>query len=81
MKKIILLTLLAITGVSCIKPVLSKDQYTIIDTLEANTNNFGAITSYDVIVKFEGNFYIGYLYDGELSQINLANKLDTSKLR
>jgi hypothetical protein len=81
MKKIILLTLLAITGVSCIKPVLNKDQYVIIDTVGVNTNNFGAILSYDVIVKFEDNFYTGHLYDGELTQINLANKIDTSKLR
>jgi hypothetical protein len=81
MKILILVTLLAITTVSCVQPVLNKDQYIIIDTVEANTNNFGAITSYDVIVKFESNFYIGHLYDGELMEINLVNKIDTSKLR
>ena len=81
MRKIILLTLLVITTISCTKPVLNKNQYTIIDTLEANTNNFGAITSYDVIIKFEDNFYVGHLYHDELTQINLANKIDTSKLR
>ena len=81
MKKIILLVLIAITTISCVKPVLNKNQYIIIDTLEANTNNFGAITSYDVIIKFEDNFYVGHLYSDELTQINLANKIDTSKLR
>ena len=81
MKKILLLVLRAITIISCVKPVLKKTQDIIIDTLEANTNNFGAITSYDVIIKFEDNFYVGYLYNDELTQINLANKIDTSKLR
>ena len=78
MKKIILITLLAITGVSCIKPVLNKDQYTIVDTVKVNTNNFGAIISYDVIIKFEDNFYIGHLYHNEITQIN---KIDTLKLK
>ena len=82
MKKIILiLILLSTTMISCVQPVLNKNQYTIIDTLEVNKSNFELIISYDVIVKFEDNFYIGCLYHSELTEINLINKIDTLKLK
>lgn len=81
MKKIILLLLLIITLTSCTESVLDKKQYVIIDTVSVNKNNFGVILSYDVIVKFENGFYLSQLYRGELTDINLKGKIDTSKLK
>jgi len=81
MKKIILSLLLITSLTSCVDSVLNKNQYTIIDTVSINKNNVGVIQSYNVIVKFENGFYVSHLYRGELTDINLKCKIDTSRLK
>jgi hypothetical protein len=70
MKKL-LFGLFFLTFVGCTEPVLSPDEYTIVDTIKENRNSFNVVLSYDVVVmvKEDSSFHYGRQYDGMLVDI------------
>ena len=71
MKKLLAILLLSTMLSSCVKPMMDKSQYTIIDTTDISINGFGVILGYDVLIKIDSTTFSGYISsDGELIEIN-----------
>lgn len=58
MKKIVLVLLLGFIG--CVEPVLQKDEFTVVDTVEVNRNGFNQILSYKVVIKVHEDSSLHY---------------------
>lgn len=73
MNKVFLL-LLILGFTSCYQPVLKKDEYIIVDTLNVSYNGLGQILGYSVIIKYEDRFHYGWINNnGELTQVNIKS--------
>jgi len=58
--------------VSCSQPVLNKNEYVIVDTLNVSRNGFGKVLEYEVIVEIDSSYHYGTINgDGELTNINI----------
>lgn len=82
-KKIITLIIITITMsfVSCVQPVLNKNEFKIMDTLYTSRNAFNTILSYDVIIKYDSSFYFGTINKkGELSTMDF-HKIKVDELK
>ena len=79
--KLILAILALILIYSCVRPVLNKNEYTVIDTLKVNYSNFGRVVGADVIIKCENTYHFGVLNEnGLLLEMNVKNlKIDRFK--
>jgi hypothetical protein len=72
MKRIFLLLTIIIGFTSCYQPVLKKNEYIIVDTLNISRNGFGSVLGYDVIIEFNGNLHYGWIEpDGTLTRVNI----------
>lgn len=73
MKKLLIL-LPALTLISCYqeRPVLSKNEYKVVDTTYVARNGFGTtILEYDVIIEIDSEYYAGSLNSNkELIRVN-----------
>lgn len=71
MKKIILtiIVFFILIVTSCTNPPLPEGTYEVIDTTEVCTNGFNRIIYYDVIIKYDDDFYFATISkDGKLLQ-------------
>ena len=56
---------------ACAYPVLNKNEYKVIDTLNISRNRYNYIMGYDVIVKYDSTYHYGFLNrEGNLTYLN-----------
>jgi hypothetical protein len=72
MRKILIIAVLAIFACSCAsEPVLNKNEYVVIDTLNTCRNGFNHVLGYDVIIEFDSAYHYGFITGyGKLVEIN-----------
>ncbi len=72
MKKILLLITVLLL-VSCEKPtpLLNRNEYVVVDTVNVGKNGFGNVIFYSVVIKIEDDYYYAELnYTKDLTSVN-----------
>lgn len=72
MKKLLLLITVLLL-VSCEKstPLLNRNEYVVVDTLNVGKNGFGTVLYYSVVIKIEDDYYYAELNDNkDITSVN-----------
>ena len=80
MKKILIACIAVMMCMSCARPVLNSNDYTVIDTLNINYNAFNMLYGYNVIIGIDSTYFYGTIgTDGDLNHI--GRKIDIERLK
>lgn len=80
MKKILSFIVLFVC-VSCTHPVLEKDEYELVEITYTNRNGFNMVLSYDVIIRYDSAYYLGWMSKDSVLTGMRARKFEWKPLK
>lgn len=61
MKKLLLITVLLLFSCNHTPPLLNRNEYKVVDTIDVGRNGFGNILYYSVVIKIDSDYYYAEL--------------------
>jgi hypothetical protein len=71
MKKLLLIIVLLLLSCEKSVPLLNRNEYVVVDTVNVGRNGFGRVLYYSVVIKIEDDYYYAELNDNkDITSVN-----------